>query len=333
MSSYSRTANVLVVDDEPAVRDLLVDALQADNLSVSAAATGREALDLSSRRPPDLVIADLRLSDGSGLDVIDELRKTSGDLPAVVITGFGDTKTLTEASRRRPIELMTKPLDMERLLRTVREGLKRHARDDRLRLRTRRLRRIAREINQDRKNIQGQLETTCEDLTTAYRTLSGQMSLQQTVIAYQNAMIAARTDDEVFTALFRVFALRSGPLFGVALVCDENAELGVIGRFGVPRPDGLSFCEKLAWPIVDRLLEDPKCLLLDVWDNAELFDESIRKRLVGTTMLAVPLIPDANELIGISVLYRKGEQPFTDLDISLAEMISYPTATAVRRTD
>jgi CheY-like chemotaxis protein len=331
--SGREVANVLVVDDEPEVRELLVDALQSADVKVSTAASGREAIDLGVRRPPDMLIMDLRLGDCSGLEVIDRLREVSRDLPAVVITGHGDARSLTEASRRRPIELMAKPLDIERLQNTVREGLTHGDRCERLRRRTRRLRRIARGIKRDSRSIQGQLETTCADLTSAYRTLSGQMSLHQSIIGYQNAMIAARNDDDVFASLFRLFSIRSGPVFGVAMVCDEEARLNIIGRFGVPRPDPLAFCEKLSWPVVRLVLDTPRSMLFDAGEEADMFDESIRSRLPGVTVLAVPLTPAANELIGLAVLYRKGEQPFTDADVALAEMVSYPTATAVRRND
>ena len=81
--------------------------------------------------------------------------------------------------------------------------------------------------------------------------------MQQTVINYQNSMIAAHNDDEVFAAMFRIFAARTGPLHGVAMVCDENAKLNIIGRFGVPKPDELGFCQKLTPPLVDQILKTP----------------------------------------------------------------------------
>jgi len=327
------TANVLVVDDEADVRELLTDALRSADLDVVTAASGAEAIDLSARQAPDLLIMDLCLADGSGLDVIDRLREVSGDLPAVVITGLPDVESLTAASRRRPVEVMTKPLDVDRLQRTVREVLWSRGRGERLRRRTVRLRRIAHEIKRDGQLAQGQFETTCADLTCAYRALSGQMSLQKAVLAYQNTMIASKNDDEVFASLFRLFSIRSGVAFGVALVCDEQARLNIVGRFGVPRPDRLGFCEKLAWPVVRLLLDTPRCMMLDAGEQRELFDESIHRHLPGLTVLAIPLIPATDELIGAALLYRKGEQPFTDADVALAEMLSFPTATAVRRTD
>ena len=119
----------------------------------------------------------------------------------------------------------------------------------------------------------------------------------------------------------------------MALVCDEAAHLNIIGRFGVPKPDELAFCQRLTGPLVDLLLANPKSTILDAGERAELFDPAIARRLPGLTILAVPLVPTPGELIGLAVLYRKGEQPFTDADLGLAEMIALPTATAVRRTD
>ena len=326
-------ANILVVDDDDDVREFLVDALHSTDLSVSAAGTGREAVDQARRRRPDLVIMDVRLTDGSGLETIDRLRRIAGNVPALVITGHGDAHTLTEASRRRPVELMTKPLDLGRLERVVREELGRHDHHERVCRQKDRLLRVARRIEGARREAQGRLDTTCADLACAYRTLSGQLALQQTLLSYQNAMIAARSDDEAFATLFRTFALRSGGLFGIALACDEYACLKIIGRYGVPEPDGLSFCQRLAEPVVERLLVTPRITLIDAADESEAFDASIRRHLPGVSVLSIPLIPSVGELIGAAVLYRKGEQPFTDADLSLAEMLSFPTATAVRRND
>ena len=328
-----RTARVLVVDDELELRRLVCDILEGLDVTVFTAGSGEEALEMARGQAPDLLITDLRLGDCTGLDVIDGVRKLAGDVPAVVITGYGDPQSLAAASRRRPVELMTKPLDVDRLRQTVRGELNRLDRAERLGRRNRRLRMIARNLSRDRNLVRGQLDSTCADLTCAYRSLNNQLSIQQTVINYQNSMLAARNDDEVFAALFRAFATRSGPLFGVAMVCDENAVLNVIGRFGVPAPDELGFCQKFVRPIEDKVLVTPKCLLIDAWDEAELFDPAIRRRLCGVSILVVPLIPAPGELIGLGVLYRKGEQPFTEQDLALADLISLATATAVRRND
>lgn len=310
-----RNARILIVDDEPELRELLFDAFNDGRMIVSVAASGMEAVHLAKMQRPDIVITDLCLGDCSGLDVIERLRSDVGDVPAVVITGHGDAASLTEASRHRPIELMTKPLNLERLRATVSQELSRLAEADR------------------QSPLCDELRGTCLDMTRAYRTLSEQMLHHRLMIQYQQLLLAARTDDDVFRAFFRTFVRRAGAVHGVALVCDSNAELRVIGRFGVPQPDSLEFCRRLSDPMVDILLADPHVQLVEAGEEAELFDESIRRYLPGLTLLMIPLIPAPGEMIGVVVLYRKGEQSFTPEEIDLAKMMSYPTAVAVRRND
>ncbi len=324
-----------MVDDEPALRELLVDALQLDGLEVCTAASGREAIELASRSRFDFVVTDLYLGDCTGLDVLDEFRFHLGDIPAIVITGQGDADTLVAASRRRPVELMTKPLDLERLRQTIKQELQRRKDNTRWRRRAHRLRRLARRLNDLRKDATERLETTCADLSEAYESLNDQMLLQQQVLLFQQELLAARNDDDVFRTLFRIFVRQSGPTFGAAMVCDESAELKVVGRFGVPHPDGLRFCERICEPLIDSILDSSSvsCLEMDATDHLEMFDESIRRYMVGVNILAVPLIPTAGEMIGLAVLYRKGEQPFLEADRQLAEMISMPVGMAIQRND
>jgi len=326
-------ARILIVEDEPQVRELLLDALQEEGLDVRAAASGAQAIELLRSWSVDFVVTDLLLGDCTGLDVLDAVRKEDEGVPAVIVTGHGDPQALSEASRRRPVELMIKPLDVERLRCTIRRELSRRRDDGRWQRRAKRLRRLARTINLDRRIVRQKLQATCTQLTNAYRDLCGEMAVQKTVLDYHGALISARNDDDVFRALFRLIVQRSGPVFGAALATDASAELKIVGRFGVPQPDSLTFCERLIAPIVERLLACPQCVHLDATDHLEIFDESIRRYLVGVSILGLPLCPAEGELIGATVLYRKGEQPFTEEDVALAEAVAPPTALAVQRND
>jgi len=324
---------VLIVDDEPALRDLLADALEPGLYDLRIASSGREAIDLAAGFRPDLVVTDLRLGDCTGLDVIDQLRQTQPNIPAVVISGYADTAARRQASRRRWVEVLDKPLNIDRLREAVSQELARHGHDGRLRRRVDRLRQVARTINAKRKTLQSQLDTTCEQLTRGYRQLNRQMSVQKTLLAYQQELIAARNDDDVFRALFAAFVQQSGPIFGVAMVCDSDAELQLAGRFGVPRPDGQPFCLALARPVVEDVLVDPTSRHFEPIDRIDRYDEKLHRYLVGVSVLTIPLLPNPGQLIGLVVLYRKGEQPFTPEDIALADRIAKPTAIAVQKNE
>jgi DNA-binding response OmpR family regulator len=328
----ARSHRVLVVDDEPAIRELLTDALRSDGLDAIAAATAGDAASSARRCRPDIVVADIALPDGNGLDLVQQLRRTSPDLPAVLITGAGDAATLTAASRLRPVEILAKPLDVERLNRIVREELRRMDSYRRVQRRTRRLRDLSRTVGRKRRRAYKTLCDTCADLAGSCRDLQTQLERQQALSEYQTDLIGSVTEDDIFLRLFRLFVKRSGPVFGAAQLCDEYAELQLVGRFGVPVPDGVNFCRDLSLAVLPMVLERPEVTVLDATQEIDLFPEHLHRMLIGVTLLAVPLMVGEGKMIGLVVLYRKGEQPFTEDDISIARLIAPPTAAAAQKT-
>ena len=324
-------AKILVVDDEPAIRELLVDALSDDRLEITTASSGAEAIEIARREDIDFVITDLQLGDCTGLDVLDTLRRNQCDIPAVIMTGYGDIQSFSRASQFRPVELMTKPLDVEHLRTTIHNELARREQSNKWRHRTVQLRRIARKLNSKHKNVQRKLDTTCEDLTEAYRALAGQLSGQEALLRYQNELIAANNNDEVFRCLFNLMVHRSGGIYGIAFATNPDDELQIVGRFGVPQPDSLEFCRKISAPVIETVQANPQTLMFDATDETEPFDESIHKYLVGVTILAVPLVTQDGDVNGLVVFYRKGEQPFTEDDVRLAESAATATGTAVAK--
>ncbi len=97
-TSPATARRVLVVDDEPMVREVLTQYLIADGFEVSEAGNGDDAVDLIAGDPPDLVLLDLMLPKRNGLDVLAFIRRTSS-LPVILLTARGE-----EADRVRGLE-------------------------------------------------------------------------------------------------------------------------------------------------------------------------------------------------------------------------------------
>ena len=310
---------------------MLADALRGAGLEVAGAGSGQEAIQAAHRHKPAIVIADIRLGDCSGLEVVDRLREEFQDLPAIFITGYADANAFAQASQRRPVELIRKPIDLARLRRIVTGELRRHDRERQLQRRYRRLRELTRQVSRQRRRGYEVLSSTCADLTATCRGLQEQIERQKFAIEYQQDLVSCGNEDEIFSLFFRQFALRSGPVYGVAMLCDDEAELQVAGRFGVPTPDGANFCQHLAAATVPGILVEPEVAVLDAMEHAEMFPESLRRLIVGIVLMVVPLMIDEGQLIGLAVLYRKGEQPFTADDVALARMIAPASAAAIRR--
>jgi two-component system, OmpR family, KDP operon response regulator KdpE len=120
---------VLVVDDEPQIVRGLKVILRDAGYAVETAATKREALDAVSVRPPDAVVLDLVLPDGSGVEVCAEIRGWSS-LPIIVLSAVGDEREKVRALDAGADDYITKPFGTDELLARLRAVLRRVADDD-----------------------------------------------------------------------------------------------------------------------------------------------------------------------------------------------------------
>ncbi|HJT19100.1 MAG TPA: response regulator [Nitrospira sp.] len=107
---------VLVVDDEQLVRDLLVQFLSLRGYRALGVKDGPEALTMIEQAPPDLILLDLFLPGMNGGDVLRRLRQKEFAGAVIIITGSQDEEVLEEAWGLHPQEVLTKPVDLERML-------------------------------------------------------------------------------------------------------------------------------------------------------------------------------------------------------------------------
>jgi nitrogen regulation protein NR(I) len=106
---------LLVIDDEESVRYSFRSVFGGEGTEVLTAATAAEGLDKFRRQEPDVVVLDLQLPDGSGLDVFREIHELSPKHPVIFITAHGTTQTAIEAMKGGAFDYLVKPLDLDRL--------------------------------------------------------------------------------------------------------------------------------------------------------------------------------------------------------------------------
>ena len=123
---HERGARILVVDDEPQILRALQTNLRGAGYEVITAATAEEALAEAAMRPPDAVILDLLLPDGSGTDVCRELRRWSA-VPVIVLSAVGDESEKVAALDAGADDYVTKPFGIDELLARLRAALRRGA--------------------------------------------------------------------------------------------------------------------------------------------------------------------------------------------------------------
>ena len=116
--------SILVVDDDPAFRSIVQEALEDDGLMVDAASDGQQAMALATARPPALVVLDWGMPLADGGMVASQLRGFLGDeLPVLLITADG--RAAQKARQANAYAYLHKPLDVDTLVATVRRGLAR----------------------------------------------------------------------------------------------------------------------------------------------------------------------------------------------------------------
>jgi two-component system nitrogen regulation response regulator NtrX len=117
------TVRVLVVDDEPGVREAVRQVLEYEGYEVRAAASGGEALTVYPEFRPHLVLLDVKMAGLDGLETLVRLREADPQAQVVMISGHGTVATAVEATRRGAFDFLEKPLDTDRLLVTLRNAL------------------------------------------------------------------------------------------------------------------------------------------------------------------------------------------------------------------
>jgi DNA-binding NtrC family response regulator len=118
---------VLVVEDEPRLRELLGRALTGWGFETAAARSGEEAVRLSDTQPFDIAILDLNLPGMDGLETLRRLRERSASLQAIVLTGFASIDAAKQAVHLDVVEFLTKPCHLGELEQALDRALRRMA--------------------------------------------------------------------------------------------------------------------------------------------------------------------------------------------------------------
>jgi two-component system response regulator PilR (NtrC family) len=110
-----KNLEVLIVDDEPDIRELLEITIGRMGLKTAAADSVAQALKLLGEHPFRLCLTDMQLPDGSGMDIIAHIQRETPQLPVAMITAFGSVEIAIAALKAGAFDFITKPIDLERL--------------------------------------------------------------------------------------------------------------------------------------------------------------------------------------------------------------------------
>ncbi len=113
------SSKILLVDDDPALKELLREALQGKGYEVDSAANGLEAIEIVGKLPPDLILLDVMMPEMGGFETLEALRAKDLDIPVIMLTGNGSIPDAIRAIRMGAEDYLEKPVPIARLLLTV----------------------------------------------------------------------------------------------------------------------------------------------------------------------------------------------------------------------
>ena len=116
-------ANILIIDDEQAIRKTLTEILRFEGYKIDEAADGEEGLKKFSDTAYDLVLCDVKMPKMDGIEFLEKSRAINSDVPIIVISGHGNIETAVEAVKKGAFDFISKPPDLNRLLITLRNAL------------------------------------------------------------------------------------------------------------------------------------------------------------------------------------------------------------------
>ncbi len=116
-------SNILIVDDEKAIRKTLGEILSYEGYKLEEASDGEEALKRFKEKSYDVVLCDIKMPKMDGIEFLERAREANPDIPIIMISGHGTIETAVEAVKKGAYDYISKPPDLNRLLITIRNAM------------------------------------------------------------------------------------------------------------------------------------------------------------------------------------------------------------------
>ncbi|MES2592771.1 MAG: sigma-54 dependent transcriptional regulator [Bacteroidota bacterium] len=114
---------LLIIDDEKSIRKTLREILEYEKYQVDEAADGSEGMAMIQKNKYDIILCDIKMPKMDGIEVLDKIMQLSSDTPVIMVSGHGNIETAVEAVKKGAFDFISKPLDLNRLLVTLRNAM------------------------------------------------------------------------------------------------------------------------------------------------------------------------------------------------------------------
>ena len=122
--SETEKGRIIVIDDDDGIRKVVATALEGEGYKVETASSGKQAIEKSQSNFYNLALVDIRLPDMEGTKLLTAMKETTPEMRKVILTGYPGLQNAMDAVNTGAHAYLVKPVDMDELLRTVKDQLK-----------------------------------------------------------------------------------------------------------------------------------------------------------------------------------------------------------------
>ena len=119
-------ADILIIDDEKAIRKTLSEILSFEGYTIDEAADGEEGLKKFGLKNYDVILCDIKMPKIDGIEFLEKAKAINADIPIIMISGHGNLETAVDAVKKGAFDYISKPPDLNRLLITLRNAIDRN---------------------------------------------------------------------------------------------------------------------------------------------------------------------------------------------------------------
>ena len=303
---------ILVVDDDPSVREFLVAALTAEGHAVVAAGGGHRGIELFQEGAFDLVVTDVRMPGTTGLELLRTIKRLSPDVEVIVVTAHASVDTAIEALREGAYDLITKPLpDVEALFRVVRRALEK------------------RRLSDDNRRLVKSLHGRNVELTQTVARLAAVNEIGKATTGLLDV-------GDLYGSLVRLVAQHLQARRVSVLVSGPDSDvLTLIASVGIPEEEGTTFSLRVGEGIAGRVAASQAPLLVQDIGKSDLRSMRTGARYSTSSFMITPLtisypIRYQRKRIGvINVSDKHSGEPFDERDLEFLSTLASQMAVAI----
>jgi DNA-binding NarL/FixJ family response regulator len=311
---------VLIVEDEPALAELIREALGRDlNCRVRVADSIKQARRIMATDSVDLMIADIGLPDGDGMSLLQALRAHHPLAESIVITGSPSVEKAIAAMRFGAADLLPKPFSLDNFVDRARRALYRQNLASKNEARIESLRAAVKRLNEARRVVCKKVDLLCNDLVGAYGELAEQLDQVRVQEGFRTLLASAKDLEQLLCHAMDWMLRRIGYCnIAIWLAGHEQFQLGAYMKHSIPGDAKLMEAIRrglLVKVVKENFIhasgeESPR--VLSSAESALLPDQSILA--THCTYLG--------ESLAAMVLFREGNNPFKPEDAEIIQAIS-----------